>query len=512
MFFCVLLISTTNISDSNINYTNNQFYSNLYNVVSTAENIQQNTIFENLLRNDKMQTEDGADFGRDKSINKINLDSDLTYDQYAYETENLALTLNKDSEEPFQHTKSTNSLNQDYSILDISAYTPQYWNDVFSDTDVSHTNKVERTLPFTNNNHIPAQTNMYSDACLLIQIESIPVTQENESLAELLKACCTDYYTEFNNQNIDDPDFENEWYKKICSYINWEPSEYDNKKNFFQEFNFEDDNNNLVDPSFKHCGHDKHTDVQKKEINEYSNISNTKSLNNDELVVNNTKEHEKGNADCIINYNSFKSFLSDDSNIEIFDILIENKKELQALKDKFFFNVRKQSSIGLIQYNFTKNNKYRNNSNRIILNSNWFNDFTNVTFKLLMDDIETLYLSENTKKLFCEWVEFLREVAQFIFNFKEHVNLKKYSQCDVLSNLTLIETIMNSIILKFNFEKIKNFLEKIIQKHKNPKFFDLKVEKVLLKILYNIKEVEEKFKQYRLYFARMKMYFEGRIN
>ena len=512
MFFWIVLIRTTNVSDSNINYSNNRFYGNLYDVIRTSEDTQQNTIFGNLLCNEKMQTEEGEDSGRDKSINKLNLDSDLTYDQHTCETENLALTPSKDSEELSQHPESTNFLNQDYLILDISAYTSQHWNDGFCATDALHTNRVEKNLSSITNNQLSSQTNVYFDSCLLTQMESIPVAQENESFIAQPNADCTDYYTEFNNQNTNDPDFKNNLYKENDNYIIRKSSEYDEKKVFFQEFDFENDNNNLVDSSFKHCGLDKHTDVQKKEINKYSNISNTKSLNNDELVVNNTKEHKKGNADCIINYNSFKSFLSDDSNIEIFDILIENKKELQALKDKFFFNVRKQSSIGLIQYNFTKNNKYRNNRNRIILNSNWFNDFTNMTFKLLMNDIETLYLSENTKKLFCEWVEFLREVAQFIFNFKEHVNLKKYSQCDVLSNLTLIETIMNSIILKFNFEKIKNFLEKIIQKHKNPKFFDLKVEKVLLKILYNIKEVEEKFKQYRFYFARMKMYFEGRIN
>ena len=504
MFFCVLLISTTNISDSNINYTNNQFYSNLYNDVSTAENIQQNTIFENLLRNDKMQTEDGADFGRDKSINKINLDSDLTYDQYAYETENLALTLNKDSEEPFQHTKSTNSLNQDYSILDISAYTPQYWNDVFSDTDVSHTKKVERTLPFTNNNHIPAQTNMYSDACLLIQIESIPVTQENESLAELLKACCTDYYTEFNNQNIDDPDFENEWYKKICSYINWEPSEYDNKKSFFQEFNFENDNNNSVDSSFKHCGHDKYADFYTEEVGEYCKINNKKSSNNDDLIANDTKDQEKKSANFAVEHDSSESFSSVDSNIEFNNILTENKKVLQALKDKFFVNVRKQSPTDIIHFNLSKNSKYHSIRRCIILHYRWFRNFTNETFELLMNDIVALCLSENTKKFLFELVEFLREVTQFIVSFKSHFNLQKYNKCNIISNLTLMETIMNEIILKFDFKEIEIFLNQVIQKNDNAKFSDLNVQKVLSLILNNFQKFQDKLKYYIYYFIKLK--------
>ena len=41
MFFCVLLISTTNISDYNVNYTNYRFHSNLYNAVRTSEDTQQ---------------------------------------------------------------------------------------------------------------------------------------------------------------------------------------------------------------------------------------------------------------------------------------------------------------------------------------------------------------------------------------------------------------------------------------------------------------------------------------
>ena len=496
MLFCVLLISTTNISDSNINYINNRFYSNLYNVVSTAEDTQQNTIFGNLLCNDKMQTDDGADSGRDQSTNKHNLDSDLTCDQYTCETNNFSLTPSKDLS---QNPESTNFLNQDYSILDVGTNTPQYWNGVVSATDVSHTNRVETSLPLTYNNHVPAQINVYSDSCLLTQIESIPVVQENESLTELLKARCTDYYTEFNNQNIDDPDFENEWYKKICSYINWEPSEYDNKKSFFQEFNFENDNNNSVDSSFKQCSLDKYADYYTKEVGEYCKANDKKSSNNDDFIANDKKDQEKRSENFAVDFYSSKSFLSDDSNIKFNNILTENKKVLQALKDEFFLNMKKQSPTDLIHFNLSKNSKYRRIRDRIILHSKWFK-----TFELLMNDIETLYLSENTKKFLFELVEFLKEVAQFIVGFKSHFHLQKYNKCNIISNLTLIETIMNEIILKFDFKEIKIFLNQVIQKNDNAKLSDLNGQKVLSEILYNIEWFEKKFKRYVYYITKLK--------
>ena len=508
MFFCVLLISTTNISDYNVNYTNNRFHSKIYNAVRTSEDTQQNTIFENLLRNDKIQTKDGASSERDQSTNKHNLYSDLRCDQHTCETENLALTPSKDSEELSQHTENTNFLNQDYSILDVGTNTPQYWDDVFSATDVSHTNKVERTLPFTNNNHIPAQTNVYSDSCLLTQIESIPVVQENESLTELLKARCTDYYTEFNNQNINDPDFENEWYKKICSYINWEPSEYDNKKNFFQEFNFENDNNNSVDSSFKQCSLDKYADFYTKEVGEYCKANDKKFSNNDDLNANDTKDQEKRSEKLAVDFYSSKSYSSVDSNIEFNNILIENKKVLQALKDKFFVNVRKQSPTDIIHFNLSKNSKYHSIRRCIILHFRWFRNFTNETFELLMNDIETLYLSENTKKFLFELVEFLREVAQFIVSFKSHFNLRKHNKCNLISNLTLIEAIMNEIILKFDSKEIKIFLNQVIQKNDNAKLSDLNGQKVLPQILYNIRWFEKKFKRYVYYIIRLKNFLK----
>ena len=504
MFFCVLLISTTNISDYNVNYTNSRFHRNLYNTVRTSEDTQQNSTFENLLRNDKIQTKDGASSECDQSTNKVNLDSDLTYDQYTCETENLALTPSKDSEELSQHPESTNFLNQDYSILDVGTNTSQYWNGVVSATDVSHTNRVEKKLSSINNNHIPAQTNVYSDSCLLTQIESIPVVQENESLTELLKARCTDYYTEFNNQNINDPDFENEWYKKICSYINWEPSEYDNKKSFFQEFNFENDNNNSVDSSFKQCSLDKYADYYTKEVGEYCKANDKKSSNNDDFIANDKKDQEKRSENFAVDFYSSKSFLSDDSNIKFNNILTENKKVLQALKDKFFLNMKKQSPTDLIHFNLSKNSKYHSIRIRIFLHSKWFKTFTNETFELLMNDIETLYLSENTKKFLFELVEFLKEVAQFIVGFKSHFNLQKYNKCNIISNLTLIETIMNEIILKFDFKEIKIFLNQVIQKNDNAKLSDLNGQKVLSEILYNIEWFEKKFKRYVYYITKLK--------
>ena len=121
-----------------------------------------------------------------------------------------------------------------------------------------------------------------------------------------------------------------------------------------------------------------------------------------------------------------------------------------------------------------------------------------------MNDIETLYLSENTKKFLLELVEFLREVAQFIVGFKSHFNLQKYNKCNIISNLTLIETIMNEIILKFDFKEIEIFLNQVIQKNDNAKFSDLNVQKVLALILNNIQKFQDKLKSYVYYIIRLK--------
>ena len=54
------------------------------------------------------------------------------------------------------------------------------------------------------------------------------------------------------------------------------------------------------------------------------------------MIENDTKEQEKRGADFFVDFSSSKSFSSVDSNIEFNNILIENKKVLQGLKDKFF--------------------------------------------------------------------------------------------------------------------------------------------------------------------------------
>ena len=121
-----------------------------------------------------------------------------------------------------------------------------------------------------------------------------------------------------------------------------------------------------------------------------------------------------------------------------------------------------------------------------------------------MNYIVTLYLSENTKKFLVELVEFLREVAQFIVSLKKHFYLRKHNKYNVISNLTLIETTMNEIILKFDSKEIEIFLKQAIKKNDNAKFSDLNVQKVLSEILYNIEWFENKYKQYVYYIVRFK--------
>ena len=161
-----------------------------------------------------MQTEDRADSGRGQSTNKYNLDADFTYEQQTCETKNLALTPSKDSDNLSQHTKSTNFFDQNYTILDISPNTPQYWNDVFCATDASHNNIIKKSLSLTNKKQLFAQTNMHSNSSLLIQMESILFVQENESLIEQPNSGCTDNYAEFSNQSIDNLVIENDFYFK----------------------------------------------------------------------------------------------------------------------------------------------------------------------------------------------------------------------------------------------------------------------------------------------------------
>ena len=220
------------------------------------------------------------------------------------------------------------------------------------------------------------------------------------------------------------------------------------------------------------------------------------------------KSQEKRSANFAVEHDSSESFSSSSSNIEFNNILTENKKVLQALKDKFFLNMKKQSPTDLIHFNLSKNSKYHSIRIRIFLHSKWFKTFTNETFELLMNDIVTLCLSENTKKFFFELVEFLKEVAQFIASFKSHFNLKKYNKCNVISNLTLIETTMNEIILKFDFKEIETFLNQVIQKNDNAKLSGLNGQKVLPQILYNIRWFEKKFKRYVYYIIRLKNFLK----
>ena len=166
--------------------------------------------------------------------------------------------------------------------------------------------------------------------------------------------------------------------------------------------------------------------------------------------------------------------------------------------------MKKQSPADLIHFNLDKNSKYRNIYRCIIFHSKWFKTFTNETFELLMNDIVTLCLSENTKKFLFELVEFLREVAQFIVSFKRHFNLRKHNKCNVISNLTLIENIMNEIILKFDSKEIKIFLNQVIQKNDSAKFSDLNVQKVLSLILNNIQKFQDKLNYYVYYIVRLK--------
>ncbi|EEQ81158.1 hypothetical protein NCER_102608 [Vairimorpha ceranae BRL01] len=125
-----------------------------------------------------------------------------------------------------------------------------------------------------------------------------------------------------------------------------------------------------------------------------------------------------------------------------------------------------------------------------------------------MNDIETFCLSENTKKFLFELVEFLREVAQFIVSFKSHFNPRKHNKCNVISNLTLIETTMNEIILKFDSKEIEIFLNQVIQKNDSAKFSDLNVQKVLSEILYNIQWFEKRFKLYVYNIIRLKNFLK----
>ncbi|KKO74329.1 hypothetical protein AAJ76_820006938 [Vairimorpha ceranae] len=513
MFFCVLFISTSNIPSSDLNYLNNQFYRNLYNAANTTENTLQNRIFKNLLCNDKMKTEYQADSKRNQSTNKFCLYSDSRYEkqeQNTYKKNNFFILLNKDKKEPSQSTESAISFDRD-CLTKISANQifknkgkdiPQYCNDILSATDIT-----KKKLSMTKNNNFATQSNMFCDLSLPKQANSILTNQEDESLSKQLIPSCTDKFIGPNNKKHDDIVIENDLFKDIDidRYINWEPSEYDDKKIIFQQFDFEHNNNNKsVDFDLIHYASDNYAGERKKEFGEYNNINNNKFFNNDDLNPNDTKEQERRNTDFKLDKNTSKSFSPKCSNSVLFDILNKNKKELQALKDKFFVDIKKQSNKCQTYPNLTVNSKHRKIREKISNHLKWFNTFATVTFTPLMRDIETLYLPENTKKLLCEWVEFLKEVAQFINNSKSYVYVQKFKQCDFIGDLTLIINIIKRMILKFKFDEFKNLLQQIIQKRINPMFFDSKVEQILSQILCNMQMFIKKLKHYNTNITKLK--------
>jgi len=164
--------------------------------------------------------------------------------------------------------------------------------------------------------------------------------------------------------------------------------------------------------------------------------------------------------------------------------------------------------LKLSHLNLSKNLIYCNIRDLIKIHYKWFKKFTKATFKLLLIDIENLLLSANTKNIIFDSLKFFREVVKFIKNFKSYSDLKKYEKGDIISNLTLIETIMNEIILKFNFKEIEIFLNQVIQKHENPAFFDSKIQEILYQILYNIQKFEKKSKLIVFYITRLKNFLK----
>lgn len=519
MFFCILLIGATNVSDSHINYFNNQFHSNLYNFVNTEEFKKQNTVHKNSLCNEKIQRENYLEDIRNQKINKFCINSDPTYKQYyqhTHETNRMFLIPNKDDKELFQNTESTDFFDRD-DLMDASTNTvfknvftntTQHLNDILSATDFLHTKITERNSSMINNEYFSAQVKTCLNTNFPKQIESITDVQENKFLIEHQIFDYTDNYTKPNNQNIEDIVIETDLYKEIDRYIHWEPSEYDDKKKLYQKVDFEHGNNNLVDSSFIHCAINKNANVSTKEVGEYSNINFKKSLHHCDLIANYTKEQKIKNTCFVLDCKTTKIFSSDNSYIVFASTINIYKKDLRAFKDKFFENVRKQSNGKHIQCNLTKNSKYVFIRQRITTNSKWFFTFRNSTVKFLIDNVKMLHLSANTKTLIFDYFEFLRKFAQFIANFKNYIHLQKYNYCDIISNITFIEAIKSKMIVKYNFEKIKILLQQIVEKDINPKFFNSKVEKKLMHILCNIQSFGEKFKIHCENITELKEFFD----
>lgn len=501
MFFYVLLISTTNFLDSHLNYLNNQIYRSVYNFVGTEESIQQNTIFENLLCTDKTKKKNEVETECNQRISKFPLDSGCMYeqrDQHIYETGNFFTMPNKDNKELFQITNPAILFGQDY-LTNSSANTIfknkaksnlQYCNDVLSATDFSDTKIFEKELSTINSDSFSTQAGSCFNINLHKQMENISAVQENKFLANQLKAGCIDNYIEPNNQKYEYMVFENELYKEIERYIN------------------------LVDSDFIHCNIDKYSDVYNKKYSEDSNSNVINFFNGSDLIINNKKEQEKGNADFAADHKPSKSLTSENSNIEISDILKKNKKELQALKDKFYLNIRKRSYRDHIDCHLNKNSKYCIIRRRIYTYCIWFKTFESEIVKIFMGNLNSYFSSANTKNLFFDSVELLREIAQFFIDIKDHFYLQQYNQCDIISNVTLAENIIKEMVLNFNYEKIDDFMKQTIKKiKKNSCSSSKKVTKEdYLHVLCNIERFKKKFKLYAVNITMLKEFFEVNFN
>ena len=444
----------------------------------------------------------------------------------------------KDNEELSQNTKSANLIDQDYlieigtstAVENIFTNTSQYFNNVLSSIDLSYTNIIEEKISMINQNNFSTQINMLSDLSSPKKVKNIPVEQGNIFPIDHLILDCTQNSIDPNYKKYDNLVFETELYKEIESYNNWESSKYDDKQDFLQEFVFESHtccNENNYDPTdscFTQCDIDKYADTYNNisseysnlnynEVvtNEYSNVNFKNSLHNNDLTLNSTKE--KINADIISDYIPTKSFSLDFSHVMPFNTLIENKKKFQALKDMFFLNVLPRSFVHLINDNITRDLKYRNIRKRIAYHCKWFESFENTNIEIIKNNAEILILSVNTKNLIFDCLEFLKEIAQLILNFRNYLNLIYYNRCDFISNLKLIVTMIDEMLLKVNFEKTKNFMRQILMnKSIYANCSGLKVEKKLLLTFRNIRKFAKKVELYGLNIKRLKTVFEVSFN
>ena len=534
MLLCVLSIFATNVFDPNFNYLFDQFNSYCYNVISTKENTQQNIISENGVCNDNIQIENEQGIGCFEKINKFRLDNDCTYEQYGqntHEAGDLLLSIpSEDNEELSQNTESLNFVDQNY-LMDIDANTiiknkvsnnPKFCNNVLNATDFLQTNVTERNLSVINNDSFSTQSNICTDSSFPKQLENIPAEQQNEFLTEQLSKGCISKHFELNNQNIDDIVIETYSFKDVDieKYINWDPSEYDNKQNFFQEFDFVY-NYNLVDSDFKQGDTDKHVDVQDKMFSEHNNViynevvtnecSNAnfkRTFNNDGLTTSYTKEKKLKNDD-LLDKKTTKSFSADSLHVKFSNTLIENKKELCVIIDNFFSNVIQHSYIYLIYEDLTKNFIYHSIRNRILDCSRWFKKIENTADELIKNDFKSLKFSASTKNLIFDCLEFFRKIANFIINVESYLRPRQYNVGDLINNLTLIETLMNEIIIKLDFKKIEQSMQQIFfRENIIVNFSDLKAEKDILQVLFNTQTFAKKVRLYGFNITKLKEFSE----